>query len=197
MGDAKPKAWSLAEFLDWESRQAERYEFVDHQAVMMAGGTQAHALIATNLIALLRPRLRGSGCRPMGPDVRVPTPGTGNSRYPDVTIDCGKYDGPARDASEPAVIFEVLSKSTGWYDQTQKVKDYASVSSIRQYVCISQSEPRISVWLRDEEGRLAQQDDLVEPGAALSIVGFEEPMRLIEVYEETGLVDAPTTGSGR
>ena len=197
MGDAPPKAWSLAAFLDWESQQAERYEFVDHQAVMMAGGTQAHGLITSNLIALLRPLLRGSGCRPMGPDMRVPTPGTGNSRYPDVTIDCGKFDGPSRDASEPSVIFEVLSKSTGWYDQTQKVKDYASVSTIRQYVCISQSEPRISVWLRDEDGRLVQLDDLVERDAALSIVGFQEPMRLVEIYEETGLVDEPTTDSRR
>jgi len=194
MGEARPRGWSLAEFLTWEEQQPERYEYVGGHVIMMAGGTQAHAIIATNLIALLRPLLRGSSCRPSGSDLRIPTPETGNSRYPDVTIDCGKFDAAAHDASEPAVVFEVLSKSTGWYDQTQKVKDYASVPTIRQYVCISQSEPRISVWLRDVEGRFVQQEDLVEIDGELAIAGLREPLRVADIYEETGFGDTPASG---
>jgi Uma2 family endonuclease len=189
MAEAQPRDWTLGEFLAWEEQQAERYEFVGGQIVMMAGGTQAHALIATNLIALLRPGLRGSPCRPNGSDLRIPTPGTGNSRYPDVTIDCGKFNAAAHDASEPVVVFEVLSKSTGWYDQTQKLRDYASVATIRQYVCISQSECRVSVWLRDVEGRLVQQGDLVELDAELAIVRLQQPLRVADIYEETGLAN--------
>ncbi len=81
--------WSLAEFLTWEADQPERWELVAGEPRLMAGGTQVHALIASNLIAFLRPKLRGGPCRPSGSDLRIPIPKTGNLRYPDVTIDCG------------------------------------------------------------------------------------------------------------
>jgi Uma2 family endonuclease len=189
MGGARPRGWTLAEFLTWEEGQDERYEFVDGQLVMMTGGTQAHALIASNLIALLRPMLRGTPCRPSGSDLRIPIPATGNSRYPDVTIDCGKFDPAAHDASEPAVVFEVLSKSMGWHDQTEIVRDYANVPSIRQYVCVSQSESRVGVWLRDAKGRLMPQDDLVDIDAALPIVGLAGTLPVAEIYEGTGVTE--------
>ncbi|MBE7186549.1 MAG: Uma2 family endonuclease [Methylobacterium mesophilicum] len=190
MSEARSQAWSLAEFLAWEDTRDRRYEFVDGQIHMMAGGTQAHALIAANLVAILRPMLRGSPCRPSGSDLRIPIPATGNSRYPDVTIDCGRFDPAAHDASEPAVVFEVLSKSTGWYDQTQKVRDYDSVPSIRQYVCVSQSEARVSIWLRDGENRLVQRDDVLEGGISLALDASSQAVRLTEIYEGTGLVEA-------
>lgn len=194
MSEAIPRGWSLDEFLVWEEQQDERYEFVDGQPVMMAGGTQAHALIATNLISILRPMLRGSPCRPNGSDLRVPVPSTGNARYPDVTIDCGKFDRSAHDASAPTVVFEILSEATKWYDQTKKLKDYETVATIHQYICVSQEEARVSIWLRDAGGRLVAQNDLVEIEDKLSIVGLREPLRIADIYEGTGIADKPTSG---
>lgn len=188
MREARHDAWSLDEFLVWEALQEHRYEFVGGEAFMMAGGTQAHALIVTNLISLLRPILRGSSCRPCGSHLRIPIPPTGNARYPDVTIDCGRFDPAAHDASEPTIVFEVLSKSTGWYDQTRKLKDYEAVASIPQYVCISQSEARISVWRRDDEGRLAAGDDLIDAGQSLALLGVPALLSMTDIYEGTGLL---------
>jgi Uma2 family endonuclease len=138
--------------------------------------------------------IRGSPCRPSGSDLRIPIPGTGNSRYPDVSIDCGKYDPSAHDASQPTVIFEVLSKSTRWYDQTKKVRDYASLPSVQQYICISQAEPRISNWRRDSEGKLLPQDDIVDSEAELAVVGLQQALRVADIYEGTGLVDQLSSG---
>jgi Uma2 family endonuclease len=197
MDGARPQDWSLEEFLSWEERQNERYEFVDGRPVMMTGGTQAHALIAANLISILRPMLRGSPCRPCGSDLRVPILATEHSRYPDVTIDCGEFAPDSHDASEPTIVFEVLSESTKWYDQTKKIKDYESVSTIRQYVCISQEEPRVSIWLKDADGRLIAQDDLAEADAELLIVGLHEPLRLTDIYEGTGIADKSTSVLGK
>jgi Uma2 family endonuclease len=194
MSEARRASWSLADFLAWETEQGERYEFVGGRAVMMAGGTQAHALIAANIVALLRPLLRGSGCRPAGSDLRVSIPATGNARYPDATIDCGRFDPAAHDASEPRIVFEVLSKSTGWYDQTEKLRDYAAVPAIRQYVCVSQSERRVSVWLRDGEGRLVAQPDLVGAEDRLPIVGLDAPLALAGIYEGLDWSDEAAAG---
>lgn len=189
MGQAQPQQqhWTLEEFLVWEEQQAERYEFVDGQPVMMSGGTQAHALIAVNLIAALRPLLRGSPCRPGGSDLRIPVPATGRSRYPDVTIDCGPFTPESHDATSPTVVFEVLSKSTRWYDQTEKLKDYDSIASVRHYVCISQDEPRVSVWRRGDDGRLMPQADITDIGAALDIATLPQPLPLSDIYEGTGV----------
>ena len=101
--------------------------------------------------------------------LRVPVPVTGRSRYPDVTIDCGRYERGAHDATSPAVVFEVLSQSTKWFDQNKKLTDYDTIPTIQQYVCIAQDELRISVWTRGVEENFLQQDDITEISATLNL----------------------------
>jgi Uma2 family endonuclease len=195
MGEPRLRGWTLQEFLPWEEQQPDRYELVDGQPVLMSGGTQAHNLIAVNLISALRPLLRGTPCRPGGSDLRVPVPVTGRSRYPDVTIDCGRYEPGAHDATSPAVVFEVLSQSTKWFDQNKKLTDYDTIPSIQQYVCISQDELRISVWTRGVEGRLLQQDDITDSSATLNLSCIGVSLSLSDIYEDTGLADGTGTSS--
>ncbi|WP_246333100.1 Uma2 family endonuclease [Aureimonas mangrovi] len=192
MSETSRRIFSLADFLVWESEQERRFELVDGEAVMMAGGTQAHALIAANIVSALRSRLRGSSCRPSGSDMRVPIPATGNSRYPDVTVDCGRYDPTSNDASEPVILFEVLSDSTGWYDQARKLRDYDNVPSVRQYVCVSQSECCVPVWERDALGRLVPEDVLLDGSLSLALQDGPADLPLAEIYEDAGLLQ----GSG-
>ncbi|WP_279482119.1 Uma2 family endonuclease [Aureimonas sp. SK2] len=190
MSEARARVWSFPDFLLWERDQERRYELVEGQAILMAGGTQAHALIAANLVSSLRPLLRNSPCRPSGSDLRIPIVKTGNVRYPDVTIDCGPFRPEAHDASEPRVVFEVLSQSTGWYDQTRKLRDYEGVASIRQYVCVSQSEVRVSLWLRDDGGRLVSQDDILRGNLAIDLGPPPLVLPLTDIYDGTGLTPA-------
>ena len=42
MSTSLPKPWTLDDFLAWEARQPERYEFVGGVVRMMVGGTLAH-----------------------------------------------------------------------------------------------------------------------------------------------------------
>ncbi|RIY02061.1 Uma2 family endonuclease [Aureimonas flava] len=191
MSEAKARTWSLSDFLLWEEGQECRHELVEGHPILMAGGTQAHALIAANIVSTLRSLLRGSPCRPVGSDLRIPIVKTGNVRYPDATIDCGPFRPDAHDASEPNVVFEVLSQSTGWYDQTRKLRDYESVASIRQYVCVSQSETRVSLWLRDDVGRLVPQDDILHGSVAIDLATTSFALPLAEIYEGTALMPPP------
>jgi Uma2 family endonuclease len=91
------------------------------------------------------------------------------SRYPDVLIDCGPRVSGALYAQEPVAVFEVLSKSTGWIDQSVKLPDYDATPSIRTYVLISQDEPRTLVYTRDGNGRLGIQSAVLLEGANASI----------------------------
>ena len=197
MSETSRRVFDLTEFLSWETAQERKFELVDGEAVMMAGGTQAHALIAMNITSVLRTLLRGSPCRPSGSDLRVPIVATGNCRYPDVTVDCGTFDPAAHDASEPTIAFEVLSDSTGWYDQTRKLRDYDSVPSIRQYVCVSQSERRVLVWLRDASGGLVPEAVVFDGVLRLHLGAATVDLPLAEIYEGTGLPDHDAAASAR
>jgi Uma2 family endonuclease len=72
-------------------------------------------------------------------------------------------------AQEPVAVFEVLSKSTGWIDQSLKLRDYETTSTIRTYVLISQDERRAMVYTRDEVGRLGIQSAVLLEGRGTSV----------------------------
>jgi Uma2 family endonuclease len=159
--------WTWEAYLDWEAAQPVRYALVDGQLYAMGGGTAEHDTIGNNLRAALHTQLRGKPCRPHGPDLKVRAGRDG--RYPDALIDCGPRVPNALYAREPVAVFEVLSKSTGWIDQSLKLRDYDATPSIRTYVLISQDELRAMVYTRDADGRLGIQSAVLLAGQAATI----------------------------
>ena len=189
MSEAKRETgWTWEAYLDWEARQPIRYELVDGQVYAMGGGTAEHDTIGNNLRGELRAQMRGKPCRPHGPDLKVRAGKDG--RYPDALIDCGPRVPGALYAQEPVAVFEVLSKSTGWIDQSLKLRDYDATPAIRTYVLISQDEQRAMVYTRDENGRLGIQSAVIIEGVGASIdipeLGLVLPFSAI--YEDLDLV---------
>jgi Uma2 family endonuclease len=157
----------------------------------MGGGTAEHDTIGNNLRAALHAQLRGKRCRPHGPDLKVKAGNDG--RYPDALIDCGPRVPGALEAQEPVAVFEVLSKSTGWIDQSLKLRDYDATPVIRYYVLISQDEKRAMVYTRDEDGRLGIQGAVLleDADASIEIPEFGLALSFSALYEGLEL------GSGR
>jgi Uma2 family endonuclease len=183
MSEAPQKGWTWEAYLDWEERQPIRYEFVDGQIYAMGGGTAEHDSIGNNLRGELRDRLRGQPCRAQGPDLKVKAGEDG--RYPDALIDCGPRVPGATVAQVPVAVFEVLSKSTGWIDQSLKLRDYDATPSIRYYVLISQDEPRALVYRRDESGRLGVQNATLLQGmeARIELPSLDLAIPFTALYE--------------
>lgn len=169
MSEAKrDAAWTWDAYLEWEARQPRRHELVDGQVYAMGGGTAEHDTIGNNLRAALHSQLRGKPCRPHGPDLKVKAGNDG--RYPDALVDCGPRLPGALHAQEPVAVFEVLSKSTGWIDQSLKLRDYDATPSIRTYVLISQDEMRALMYMRDQDGRLGVRSAALLEGPDASVV---------------------------
>ena len=184
MSEAKrPTSWTWEAYLEWEVRQPIRYELVDGQVYAMGGGTAEHDTIGNNLRAALHTQLRGKPCRPHGPDLKVRAGKDG--RYPDALIDCGPRVAGSLHAQEPVAVFEVLSKSTGWIDQSLKLRDYDATPTIRTYVLIAQDEQRAMVYRRDEGGRLDIQSAVLLEGAdaSIRIAEFELVLPFSALYE--------------
>jgi len=121
------------EFLAMDFNSDCRFELDDGVIVMMAGGTKAHSLVQDNIFSWLRAALRGSGCRPHGPDMALRVD-EARVRYPDVTVYCGEAaqaDGEAATAlTGPTLIVEVLSAGTQSADQGTKLEEYKSLPSV-------------------------------------------------------------------
>src|SRR5438876_12075348 len=96
--------------LDRSSLDA-KYEYIDGQVYLMAGGSFNHSTISSNVLSLLRSRLRGSPCHAYNSDVRVCIFA---SKYvlPDVSVSCHPSDQGTSDTMEyPHLVVEVLSPS--------------------------------------------------------------------------------------
>ncbi len=168
---------SAEEFLEIDFGSDRRFQLIDGFIYAMAGGTPAHARVQGNLIAFLHGRLRGSGCRPYGPDMALKTTQF-SIRYPDVTVYCGNPGRPENENSkllaDPRVIIEVLSPSTRGSDQSQKLIEYKALSSVDTIVFVDPEGETIEVAQRqhdriwpDELLRVEHQLDL--PSLAIEI----------------------------
>jgi Uma2 family endonuclease len=143
----QPAPLSMAEFLSWEARQEAKHEFVNGQVAAFAGGTLGHTSIAANLIGILYSALR-LPCRVFGSDAMVET--DRSLRYPDVTVTCDPRDTPdARTVRYPLLIVEVISDSSAAADRGEKLEEYTSLPSLREYVLVDSRRRWMQVFRRD------------------------------------------------
>ncbi len=186
--------WTWDACLTWEADQPVRYELVDGQVFAMGGGTAERDTIGNNLRGELRTQLRGKPCRSHGPDLKVRAGRDG--RYPDALVDCGKLVEGALVAQEPVIVFEILSRSTAWIDQSLKLRDYDATPTIGYYVLVSQDEPRALIYARGDTGGFdIQSARLIEgDGQSIDIPEYGLSIALSALYE--GLAVPETGASG-
>lgn len=122
------------EFLAIDFGTDRKFELDNGVIYMMTGGTEPHAWVQLNILSWLRSKLRGTGCRPYGPDMGLRISET-DVRYPDIAIYCAQ---PPRDElrgskalTNPTVVIEILSPSTATLDQGTKLEEYQSIASVR------------------------------------------------------------------
>jgi Uma2 family endonuclease len=169
---------TLAEFLEWESKQELRYEFDGAQPIAMAGGTAAHNRIQRNLALSLGNRLRGKPCEFFGSDLKIEA--AGKIRYPDGFVVCSPLANTETIVRDPVVIFEVLSPSTSGKDRIIKNREYQATPSVQRYVILEQDRIAATVFARvdgDWIGHVLTEDAVLSMPEA----GIELP--LAEIYE--------------
>jgi Uma2 family endonuclease len=182
-------ALTLADFLAWEGAQPMRWERVGGVVRMMAGGTLAHDRIATNIIATLGARLRGSPCFVQGSNLKVVSP-RGDVFYPDAFVRCGPPVGRGTSADDPVIVFEVLSEGTVKDDLTRKRLAYKTIPSLKVIVYVSPDRARIDLVRRQPDGRWDDGDAVEGEGAVLGLPEVEATLPLDEVYAGTEVVGA-------
>ena len=177
---------SPEDYLKIERESDTRSEYYGGMMYGMSGGSPAHAWIAARLIAALAGQLDGKGCRVAGSDLRVQVGRGGPFFYPDLSVVCGEAQ-LSEDQKDmllnPVAIFEVLSKSTEAFERGGKFAEYRRLESLRDYVLVSQAEPRIEVFSRGDAGRWTMTE-FVGVGAVCAIPSLACELKLAEVYRD-------------
>lgn len=138
---------SIEAFLEWEERQATRYEFDGFHVFAIAGGSANHSRVQRNLITEHGSRLRGKPCEPFGSELKVLV--AGSVRYLDAFVVCSPVAGKATFVTDPVVVFEIISPSTSGVDRIIKNQEYRDTPSIQRYVVLEQDRQAATVFSRD------------------------------------------------
>lgn len=133
-----------------------KHEFDNGQIVAMSGGSLRHSELAFRVNVAVGNGLK-QGCRGFQSDGRVRILTTGRATYPDLTVVCGPIerdpaDTKGRTITNPTLIVEVLSPTTEADDRGAKWGHYMRVTSLKEYILVSQDEPRVERYRRDEKG---------------------------------------------
>lgn len=174
---ANPKDYqkmTVEEYLEWESQQEIRHEYVDGEILAMTGGSIPHNNIALSFYRALYPHLRQRGCRVNVSDVKVQANQNSRYFYPDLVVTCDPEDLKSRDfIQHPKVIIEVLSPGTASYDRTKKLKYYRQIPSLQEYVLVDSEEIAVEVYQRGEGKMWHYYEYSVGDAIALQSIEFE------------------------
>ncbi len=187
----EPSRYTEEQYLAWEEDATEKSEFIDGEIRAMSGGSEPHASIPVNIGGELRTALRGRGCRVLSSDMNVLAAGA--LYYPDLSVVCGPSvyrNGNKHVITNPIVVVEVLSPSTEPKDRGEKFIRYQQIETLRSYLLVSQTEPRVEMFERGENGHW---DYSMVAGLenALAIPSLGVTLALSEVYDQVDFADAP------
>ena len=137
--------------LDKNSKNA-RYEYLDGELRMLAGGTPYHAAIIANLTVAIGRFLVESSCWIYNSDVRLQLSET-RYLHPDLTVSCDECDHASEDVIQyPCLVIEVLSPSTEAIDKIKKLAYYQESPTIQEYVMVDSQSIHIEVYSRVDDG---------------------------------------------
>ena len=183
MADPQKRDMTADEFLIWNLGQDQKYELVGGVPIplrAMAGASNYHDRIVSNLIGLLYSRLKNSRCWAATADTALRT-SIKNVRRPDVTIECAPPSDKHYESKNPIAVFEILSPSTRGLDQTLKFNEYTRHPTLQTIVLIDPERLEVVEYSREPEGWLPVV--LLLPEMLVAIKSTAVRLSLAEIYE--------------
>ena len=146
-------------YLVMESTSDTKHEWINGLVYAMSRGTPEHGRLSA---AMVRALPQTDRCRVYSSDTLLYIEKAEHSTYADASIVCGAIlTRGARDKNgkslgeaitNPAVVVEVLSRSTEHRDRNERFALFQKLDSLEEYVLVSQDEPCIEV--RRRNGRI-------------------------------------------
>lgn len=182
------------EYLELECNAEFRSEYFGGEIVAMAGNSQEHIDIVTNLVVELGMRFRGTPCRVRATEMRVQIQETGAYVYPDIVTICGEptlADSRFDTLLNPNAIIEVLSPSTEAHDRGLKWAHYRRLESLQEYILVCQDRPLVERYIRNKDGDWVLKE-FRGLDATLEVASANCTIPLSTIYDRVAFPDEDT-----
>ncbi len=135
-----------------DNSQDTRYEYLDGDLHMLAGGTNYHSAIIANATLALGRGIEQTSCWIFNSDARVQISAS-RYVYPDITISCDPRDQELDNTLRyPHLIVEVLSPTTEDVDRGRKRLYYLECPTLQEYIMIDSQSMHVEVYHREDDG---------------------------------------------
>ncbi|CAN5503924.1 Uma2 family endonuclease [soil metagenome] len=185
---------SPEEYLELERAAFEKHEYFDGEIFEMAGTSEEHANISSNINGSLHFQLKKRPCKSYQSDLRVHIPSTGLYTYPDVVVVCEKpqlLDDTYLDTLiNPVLIVEVLSPSTADYDKGAKFEHYRTIESLQEYILVWQDKKRVAQYTKQTDGSWVLRDFIGE-SAEIVLSSIECKLTMDDIYDKVEFDESP------
>ena len=171
------------EYLAWERKADIKHEYLRGEIIAMSGASYQHTIITMNISGELYIQLKGTACTVHTNDMRVRTSPETSYFYPDVVVVCDKprFEDNAFDTLlNPIILVEVLSPSTEAYDRVEKFKHYQQLTSLQEYILVSQDEVGVERYRR--QGTEWQPTEFRSLTDVLSLTSIDCELSLDDIY---------------
>ena len=168
------------EYLASERKATVKSEYLNGEILAMSGASLAHTRITVDIATELNIQLRGRGCEVIASDMRVKTSPKGAYFYPDVVVFCGEpefEDNVFDTLLNPIIVVEVLSPSTEAYDKGEKFAHYQELTSLREYILVSQDRIRVEQYRLVKTQWVQTEFHTPEDVLRLASIGCELPLQ--------------------
>ena len=181
-GEAAIALVTYADYLRALEPSDVKLEYLDGVVRAMSGGTIEHARLAMQFGVLLATALAGRRCVVLSADARIRVDASNRTFFADASVVCGAIERSPADkegVANPIVIVEVLSDTTEAYDRGDKFRHYRRLTSLREYVLVSQREPLVEVWRRDRDAWRVEEHG---PGGMIVLASVDATLPLEALY---------------
>ncbi|MCU0444079.1 MAG: Uma2 family endonuclease [Microscillaceae bacterium] len=186
---------SLEDFYQIASELDYKIQFHQSEIIIfdMGKASELHELLAANMIGLLFIIFRNSNYKVYGSNRSVYISACQSAFEPDVVVVSGKnetvkyrsgdkvYEG----LTNPAIIVEVLSKSTRQFDLSEKLDCYKQINSLETIIFIDQAKVSVSVYQRTAQQNEWLNSDYQSLTQHLNLKNT--PVYLSDIYLKTEL----------
>lgn len=185
MGEATP-IYSIEKYLEMEANSLEKLEYHEGEMFAMAGGTLNHSLLSNNVSRCIGNAIIGKGksCRTYNSDAKVAVSHE-KYVYADTFVVCSKTETfleMPHAVKNPILIVEVLSDSTALYDRQGKFQAYQTITSLREYILVSQNEILVEVFFKPENAIFWQYRSYTKLEDIIELKSVDIEISLNDIY---------------
>jgi Uma2 family endonuclease len=193
----KPHLISPQEYLKTEIESPFKREYVDGRVYARADECNLHNTISCNVLGALGIRLRGGKFKVFSSNakIRISSESMFRFYYPDSLVVARPFPPQEYFLEKPLLVTEVLSRSTERIDEVEKKDAYLSIPSLSVYLLVSQDQPMVTAYRREQCGFAAEAYEDLEAVIPLPEIGIELP--LAEIYEAVEFVSEPDEDEDR